>query len=152
METRIYRAAPGTYVALGIICCVTSALWALIALRVGIPWEPAAAPFVGFGLVSMWLGRFRVTHSKGELTLVAPFHPRIQLAMEDILSIEFATETGRRASPYVLCIRTCIGEEVRFNARVFQAGTVQHLLALAPRAKPQPGHPTPAKPQPKSRR
>ena len=49
-----------------------------------------------------------------------------------MLSIELGTESDRGASPFVLCIRTSGGEELRFDARMFAPDAVRRLIALSP--------------------
>lgn len=135
METRTYRAAPGAYGVFGSITAALSLLWLVAMWRNAAPWQPLLVPLGGFALVVVWLSRFRIQVGQGELTLVTPFGGKRRVALQDILSVELATETGRSESPFVLSIRTSAGEELRLNAKVFPRFAIQHLLALTPRAR-----------------
>lgn len=130
MDTRTYRATPSAYLVFGSITGALSVLWLVAVWRAGAPWLPLAVPVVGFLLVALWLSRFRLTFAREEILLCLPFRGQKQLARHDILSVEFAEDTGRNESPTTLCIRTSFGEELRLNAKVFSTEAIECLLAL----------------------
>lgn len=129
METRTYRAAPSAYVVFATITGALSVLWLAAMWRGGAPWLPLLVPLGGFGLVVLWLSRFRLTFGPEEILVAQPFR-RVRVARRDVLSVEFAEETGRNEAPLVLCIRTSVGEELRLNAKVFSTEAIQQLLAV----------------------
>lgn len=130
MEPRTYRAAASAYVVFGTITGALSVLWLVAIWRGGAPWLPLGVPVAGFLLVVLWLSRFRLTFGADEVLLCLPFRARQRLARHDILSVEFAEETGRDESPMTLCIRTSFGDELRLNAKVFSTEAIERLLAL----------------------
>ncbi len=135
METRTYRAAPAAYAVFGSITGALSLLWLAAMWRNAAPWQPLLVPLGGYAVVVLWLSRFRIQVGQGELTLTTPFGGERRVVLQDILSVELATESGRTESPFVLSIRTSAGEELRLNAKVFPRFAIQHLLALTPRAR-----------------
>lgn len=133
METQTYRAAPSAYLVFGTITGALGVLWLVAVWRADAPWLPLALPVVGFLAVALWLSRFRLSFAADEIQLRVPFRGKWRLAPSEILSVEFAEETGRNESPLTLCIRTSFGEELRLNSKVFSTEAIQRLLALAPR-------------------
>ena len=132
METCTYRAAPSAYVVFGSITGALGVLWLVAVWRAGAPWLPLVLPVAGFVGVAMWLSRFRLSFAADEVFLRVPFRGKWRLARNEILSVEFADETGRDESPLTLCIRTSFGEELRLNSKIFSTEAIQRLLALAP--------------------
>jgi hypothetical protein len=135
MERRTYRTTPGAYLVSATLTATLCVMWALAVWRLEAPWQPLLVPLAAFALVALWLSRFRLTIGEGEIRLAAPFQGARRLALHDVISIEFGSESGRTQSPFVLCIRTSDGEELRFDAKVFSTEAVQQLLALAPQSK-----------------
>jgi hypothetical protein len=132
METCTYRAAPSAYLVFGSITGALGVLWLVAMWRAGAPWLPLVLPVAGFVAVALWLSRFRLSFARDEVFLRVPFRGKWRLARSEILSVEFAEETGRDESPLTLCIRTSFGEELRLNSKIFSTEAIQRLLALAP--------------------
>lgn len=135
MEKRTYRATLGAYLVFGTIAGALSVLWLVAVWRAGAPWLPVALPLVGFVLMALWLSRFRITLSHEAVEIAAPFLGRRSLERREILSIEFAEESGPTEGAATLCIRTCDGQELRLNAKVFSTEAIRHLLAVGSRTQ-----------------
>lgn len=133
---RTYRAAPSAYLVFGAITGSLSVLWLVAVWRAGAPWLPLAVPVLGFLAMALWLSRFRLTFGPEEILLSLPFRARKRLARHDILSVEFAEQTGRNEAPMTLCIRTSFGDELRLNAKIFSTEAIERLLALGSPATP----------------
>lgn len=129
MDTRTYRACFGAYLVFGAITGALSVLWLGAVWRAGAPWLPLSVPLGGYALVALWLSRFRLAFEGDGIVVTMPFRGTRRLECRDILSVEFAEETGRTESPMTLCIRTSAGDELRLNSKVFSAEAIRRLLA-----------------------
>jgi hypothetical protein len=127
---RTYRAAPSAYGAFGAITGALGFLWLMVVWRTGATWTPLAVPLLGFVAVALWLSRYRIVMDQERVTLTLPFRPVTELERSEVLSVEFAGETGLMESPATLSIRTSYGEELRLNAKVFSHEAVEALLSF----------------------